>query len=366
LIDLIDPRGTSGALGMRTMMKRSLFSTFSFALALGATAAGCAASSPDDPPGMGSDGSGDDGSGSADVPLTADGKYTVESDFDIATGMPGTAGDVVNGFINATDGGDDPAHWILDQLIAQLPDGSFKSFLQGATPFVAGYLNDRLLDIAPDFVVKIRDIGNKFGQAARHFGTLETLDIPANGMATHSVTGVKFTIDNIELAYAFKDYQIKDVTVPNVGVTMDKYGKLTIADHKVPLSYGKVMRLAMDEVIIPLVDPTATNLEDVLKDLVDCHMVGQYIYDAVGIGSPSTFEAACTAGLHGGSQVIYAQIDHINASALEFGINGLAKGVDKNHDGKIDNIQTGAWAGTLSYSGSSTPLAHGTFSGTRQ
>jgi hypothetical protein len=344
------------------MMKHSL-STPLVLLALGAAVTGCATNAPDDPddPGTGS------GSGSnvETPPLTAEGRYSLVSDFDIATNMPGTAGDVVNAFIAATDGGDDPAHWILDQLVAQLPDGTFKNIVKQAIPFVSGYLNDRLLEIAPDFVVTIRDIGNKFGQAARHFGTLEVLDVPAGGMSTHTVNGVQFTIDTIELQYKFSDYQLADVQVPNVAVASDQTGKLTIAEHKLPLSYGKVMRIAMDEVIIPMVDPSATNLEDILKGLVNCHNVGQYAYDAVGIGSPSTFEAACLGGLHAGATAIYAQIAKIDQSALEFNVNGVARGVDKNHDGKMDNIQTGTWAGTLTYSGNAAPLAHGQFSGQR-
>jgi hypothetical protein len=344
------------------MMKHSL-STLPVLLALGATVTGCATNAPDDPDGPGM-GSGSDPT-VEQPPLTAEGRYALVSDFDIATNMPGTAGDVVNAFIAATDNGDDPAHWILDQLVAQLPDGTFKNIVSAAIPFVSGYLNDRLLEIAPDFVVTIRDIGNKFGQAARHFGTLETLDVPAGGMATHTVNGVVFNVDQIELQYKFSDYQLQDVQVPNVGVQIDQTGKLTIAEHKIPLSYGKVMRIALDEVIIPLVDPSATNLEDILKGLVNCHNVGQYAYDAIGIGSPSTFEAACNGGLHAGAQAIYSQIAKIDQSALELDVNGLARGVDKNHDGKMDNIQTGAWAGTLSYSGNGAPLAHGQFTGAR-
>ena len=49
------------------------------------------------------------------------------SDFDVATNMPGTAGAVVNTFIDATDSPDDPSHWILDQLVKQLPDGSSRT-----------------------------------------------------------------------------------------------------------------------------------------------------------------------------------------------------------------------------------------------
>jgi len=342
------------------MKMRSL--SFPLLLALGASAAGCAASVPGDDDDGGGGGS---GSGSETVPLTAEGRFALESDFDVATNMPGTAGTVANAFIDATDSPDDPTHWILDQLVAQLPDGSFKNFVKGSIPFVSGYLNDRLLEVAPDFVVTIRDMGNKFGQVARHFGTLETLEITAGGQATKTVTGVHFVVDQIELDYLFKDYNVMDVAVPGLMVTLDQTGKLTVADHKVPLSYGKVLRIALDQVIIPLIDPSAVTLEDILKRLVNCQKVGLYTYEAIGIGSASTFESACNAGLKAGAGVIYGQLAHVDSVALEFGINGVAKGVDKNKDGKMDSIQTGAWAGTLTYSGESAPLAKGTFIGER-
>jgi hypothetical protein len=326
--------------------------------------AACAA---DAPMGTGNPGSTDTppGDGSGSVPLSAEGKYALASDYDIATNMPGTAGAVVNGFIQATDDPDDPTRYILDQLIAQLPNGTFKNIVQGSESFVAGYLNDRLLDVAPDFVTRILDIGDKFGQVAKHFGTIDTLEIAANGTAIHTVTGVHFKVDTEELDFLFKDYGMADVKVEGVAVTLDATGKLTIAAHKVPLSYGKLLHLAVDNVIIPLVDPAAVDLNDVLHDAVDCTTVGQYVYDAVGIGSASTYETACNAGLTFAATAIYQQIDKIDGSAFEFGISGTAKAVDKNHDGKADVIQTGKWGGTLSYAGSPAPLGNATFTGTR-
>jgi len=326
--------------------------------------AACAASAPN--------GGGDDtgsntnpGDGSGAVPLTAQGQYAVQSDFDIATNMPGTAGDVVNGFIQATDDPDDPTKYVLDQLINQLPSGTLKSVVQGAESFVAGYLNDRLLDVAPDFVTRILDVGDKFGQVARHFGLLETLDIGANGQATVTVTGVHFKVDTEELDFALHDYSLPDVKVTGVGVHLDSTGKLTIDSHKLPLSYGKLLRLAVDNVIIPMVDPAAVDLSDVLHDAVDCTNVGQYVYDAIGIGSPSTYETACTAGLSFAASAIYAQIDKIDGSAFEFDVAGTAKAVDTNHDGKADKIQTGKWTGTLTYAGTPAPLSTATFLGAR-
>ncbi|HEX5061215.1 MAG TPA: hypothetical protein VFV99_17735 [Kofleriaceae bacterium] len=333
-------------------------------LALGVTAAGCAADAPnvgDDDDGGGSG----SGSGSETVPLTAEGKYKMTSTFDVATNMPGTAGAVINQIIDATDSADDPTHWILDQLVAQLPSGSFKNTVQQAIPFVSGYLNDRLLDVAPDFVVTIRDMGNKFGQIARNFGTLETLEVGANGQATKTVTGVHFVVDQLELDYAFADYGVQPVSVPSVVVQLEPTGRLSIGEHKVPLAYGKVLRIALDEMVIPMIDPSAVTLEDVLKNVVNCHAVGQYTYDALGIGSPSTFESACLGGLKAGANAIYNQMGKVDSVALEFGLTGIAKGVDKNHDGKLDQIQTGAWTGTLAYGGAGAPLAAAKFVGER-
>jgi hypothetical protein len=133
----------------------------------------------------------------------------------------------------------------------------------------------------------------------------------------------------------------------------------------VPLAYGKILRIALDEMVIPMIDPSAVTVEDLLKDVVNCKNVGKYVYEAVEIGSASTFETACLAGLKAGSNAIYAQLAKVDSVALEFGLTGIAKGVDKNKDGKLDQIQTGAWAGTLSYAGTGAPLARGTFTGER-
>jgi len=287
------------------------------------------------------------------------------STFDVATNMPGTAGQVINQIIDATDSPDDPTRWILDQLVAQLPSGSFKNTVQQAIPFVSGYLNDRLLEVAPDFVVTIRDMGNKFGQIARNFGTLETLEVAADGQATKTVTGVHFVVDQLELDYSFTDYGVQNVSVPGVVVQLDKTGRLSIGEHKVPLAYGKVLRIALDEMVIPMIDPSAVTLEDVLKNVVNCRAVGQYTYDALGIGSASTFESACLGGLKAGANAIYSQMGKVDTVALEFGLTGIAKGVDKNKDGKLDQIQTGAWTGTLAYGGQGAPLAAAKFVGER-
>ncbi len=299
------------------------------------------------------------------VPLTPEGTFAVQSTFDLATNAPGTAGTVINYFISATDDPDDPTKFIVEQVVNALPAGSIKDTVQGSIPFVAGYLNDRLLAVAPDFVTKIVNIGDAFGQVARNFGMLETLVITSTGATVKNVTGFHFKVDNVDLDFPFADYGITPIKIEGIQTTLEPTGKLTIGAHKVPVKYGQALRLALDFAIIPMLDPSVSNLPDYLKTLVNCQAVGQYVFEAVDIGAPSTFEAACNAGVVAAANALYTQLDNLDGSALELDITGTARAVDRNRDGKMDDIQTGVWAGTLSYAGTPAPLATSKFFGTR-
>lgn len=349
------------------MMTRNL-SMIAF---LSATLVACAADAPmgtgdgddtTDPGGTGDCTGGGDTCDPPSTPLTLGGKYALTSSFDLASNMPGTVGTVLNAFIDATDGPDDPTRYIVDKLCAQL-SGTAQSVCTGASAGLSGYLNDRLFDVAPDFVKTIKDVGNKFGQVAKNFGTLSQLEIGANGATTHTMTGVHFKIDTTELDFAFTDYNLQNVVATGITTTIDNIGRVAVTEHKMPLSYGKVLRLALDEMIIPMIDPSATDLKSLLTNQVNCQAVGQYVYEYLDILSPSTFQSACTAGLTAASGLIYNYVDGINASALEFDFSGTAKGIDNTGDKKVDKITTGKWGGNISYAGSPAPLSTATFFG---
>lgn len=357
-------------------MKRNHLTTTLALLLASATVAGCAA----DAPGPDDDIENPDDPMQPDpepVPKTPEGKFSVQSDFDVATNLPGTAGTVVNYFIQATDEADDPTKFILEQLLNALPNGSIKNTLQGSVPYVAGYLNDRLLEVAPDFVGKIIDVGDGLGQVAKHFGTIEVLDIsgtpaPSTGgdaslayAATKTVQGLHFNVDNVDIDLLFADYALDDVKVEGLAVSLEQTGKLNVSQHKVPLKFGAIMKLAMNNVIIPFIDPSVTDLEGLLQKSVNCQAVGLYVYEAIEIGSPSTFESACNTGLTAASSAFYNALDNLDVSALEFDLLGTARGVDKNSDGKMDDIQVGVWTGQLGYAGTPAPLATAKFFGTK-
>ncbi len=350
------------------MMTSAKNLTVLLALALGTAATGCAADSPTDTGDDGGGGGGGGGGGDPVVPTDPTGTFTMRSNFDLATNMPGKVGEVSNTIIAMTDDATDPANWILEQVIAKLPSGVVKTALNGVRPFVAGYLNDRLLSFAPDFVTTMVQMGHDFGAIAKNFGTNEQLMVSGSVDAytsTHTVLGAHFKIDAVESDLAFADYQVANVVVQGVGVTLDSTGKLGIADHKMPLSYGKVLKIGLDGMIIPMLDPTAHNLGELLQHQVDCVAVGNMIASQIGGFGAGALTTACNAGLVAGAGVVYSKIDAIDGSVLEFGLTGSAKALDKNGDKKIDTIQTGQWAGNLSYAGTPAPLAAATFFGAR-
>jgi hypothetical protein len=342
-----------------------------------ATTIGCAGTAPvgSDPGDNGggddggSDGGGDGGSDTTPTALDASGTYQMASTFDITTNMPGTVGTIANDFIAATDDPDDPTKWIVDLLIDQL-SGTTKSIAQDAESVVVGYANDEVLSLAPTFVTDIKTVGQDFGDMSKHFGLVSTLAVTSAGQAgsytaVHTVTGVHFKIGTVESDYLFADYGAPNITVPGVGVTLATSGDLTIASHAIPLSYGEILHIGLDAAILPLVDPNATDLQSFFADEIDCGAVGQAVSDAIGFGSAGTYQTACTAGLNYAATFIYGEIDGIDSSPLTFTMAGTAKAFDKNGDGKVDQLATGKWDGTITYVNTPAPMATATFTGAR-
>jgi hypothetical protein len=335
----------------------------SLSMLFAVTVSGCTS----DTQGDDTDGGGDGGGGdpAQPVPTTAEGSYAMTSQFDLAANVPGTAGTITGYVIDATDSPEDPTLFIIQKLTAALPDGSIKNAVVSATPYVAGYLNDRLLEVAPTFVTKMLTLANGFGQVTKNFGMVEVLEIDAEGRAVKTVKGLRFEIDGVEQEFAFADYGIAETRIDGLQVTLARTGTLAISEHEVPLKYGQVMKLALDQALIPMIDPASSNLGQLLKRAVNCTAVGKYVYEAIGFGSASTFEAACNTGLAAGANALYTLMSNIDSSALEFGLAGEARGVDRNRDGKMDEIVTGTWSGGMSYAGTPAPLAEAKFFGAR-
>ncbi len=340
---------------------------FAFALALTATVTGCATDASEvDQPGSDDDETPD----SEPLPTTADGVYTLHSKFDLATNLPGRVGTVTNIIISATDDSNDPVKFIYEKVVEGLPSGALKNGLTAAGPLVTGYLNEQLLEIAPTFAVKMVQLGNQFGSMATNFGTVSRLEVTKSGagyVSRHVTTGVEFKVTDrgqlVEIEYPFADYGMNDIAVENVAVELETSGKLIIQSHSFGMSFGQVLRLGIDQMLIPFIDEDSDNLGELFQSLINCRAVGEAVFDAIDLGSPGAFEAACKAGLTTGANFIYTKIAEIDANALELSLTGSAKAIDRNRDGKMDDLQRGTWTGTVKYASAPAPLGTATFSG---
>ena len=318
----------------------------------------------DDPDGSGG------GDGDADQPLDATGLYQIDSRFDLISAMPGTVGDVSNAFIEMTDDPYDPATWLLDTLQDEWDGGWVEDMMENARPFLDGVIHEVMMEHAPELVDQLIQIGDAFGQATRGFGVNSVLMVQddADGMAgIHTVNGYHFEIDNLDFAFTLAELGSETPIVEGVGFqVVDDF--IEVAEHMVPLRYGGFLAMALEEVIIPLVNPDAYSLRSLLDELIDCYPIGERVSEEIGYGSPEFYEGLCELGLDAGSNYVINKLISIDEAAqVQLVISGKARWQDQDSDRQVDRLVNGKWNGAIDYAGNTGALAtdKNTFSGQR-
>ncbi len=340
-------------------------------VALSAGCAGEALDDGDDPGDSGDSGDDPDGSGDPDQPLDATGTYRIDSSFDLISGMPGTVGEVSNTFIEMTDDPNDPATWLIDTILEEWDGGFLEDIVEGARPALDGWVHDEMMEHAPDLVAQIVEVGDRFGQVTREFGINSTLEVAGDSgdglSATHTAMGYHFRINGTEHAYTLDQLERDPVAVEGVGVEFDG-SRMALSEHSIPLQYGGFLAMVLDDVIIPEVNPNASDLGDLFLSLVNCAAVGQRIYDELELASPGVYEGLCEMGLETGAGYVMNKLVSIDEEAqVRMIINGSARASDASGDRRIDTLSGGEWAGAIDYAGSMGELLDdaNTFSGQR-
>lgn len=297
-------------------------------------------------------------------PLEPQGTYRLNSQFDVST-LPGDVGNVVSDFVAMTDDPYDPATWVLDQI-----DG-VPGFLR---PGLDAVLNQVIEDNAPNFVNDILDVGDRLGQAAHKFGTVSELRVKGAGndvdnaslTAVHTMTGFTFRIDGQTYDYTLADLGSQEPVVEGVSIQMDG-DNMNVGAHDMPVNYGGFLGLALEDDIIPLVDPNASSLHEFFMDRVDCTNVGSSLYNQTQILSADFWKGACDIGLQAAAESIMAEIVGIDEQApLLLKISGHAHVADSNGDRTVDEMSRGKWNGSLDFNGDSEDLVEpGSFTGER-
>ena len=308
--------------------------------------------------GCGGPGAAPDAALPSTIPISPEGRFVVASELGIP--IPPAAGPVLATLAAATDGPDDPTRYLVDRMIASLPDGATRTIATQVAPYVAAYLNARLADIAPGFVAGLDAIAGGLSRIASHLGTVETLQLDATGVGVRTITGVRFELGAAAITVRFADCGLADIAV-GVHVALDTWGQLTIADHSHALPYGALLRLGLDRAIAPSVAPAATDLASALAALVDCDRLGALVADRVGVGVPALYRAACRAGMIAIAGDLDDQLAAIDGSPVGLEVTGVATGVDLDGDGTMDAVRTGTWSGALYATGAREPILAASF-----
>lgn len=294
------------------------------------------------------------------IPTNPAGVFALTSTFDVH--LPAVAKPAIEVLTAATDGPDDPTRYLIDRMIATLPDGSAKTIAMTVAPYVAAYVNARLVEIAPRFVAGLDGIAAGVSRIATHFGTLEMLQVAGDGTGVRTITAVRYEVGGRVTVVHLADAGLADISAA-VRVTLDASGRFTVSEHAHALPYGTIMRLGIDRAVVPSVEPTAHDLAEALGALLDCDRLGAVVADRVGLGSAAVYGGACRGAMTAIASEIDARIAAIDEAALGIEVAGNATAFDDNGDGTADELRAGRWTGAM-YSGSDRePIDAASFTG---
>jgi hypothetical protein len=332
---------------------------------------GCAGDEPviSDPSDPTNPGDSDD-PGNPDRPLDITGLYHLDSRFDLVSGMPGQVGQVTNTFLDMTDDPYDPATWVLDQIVSKVNNSLIRGAINAARPILDALLYDLMVQNSPQIVNDLVKLGDHFGQISRRFGTVSSLNVrtDADGAATiHTVTGYRFDIDNVEYEYDIAELGSEPVVVGGIGFNFAS-DRLSVSEHSVPLRYGIFLALALEDVVVPLIDPGAVSLEHLLGRLVNCNAIGVKLSVEIGFGTAGFYTGLCEIGLNAGADFVLDKLASIDEQAqVTLVISGSARASDQSGDRRIDRLTGGKWTGAIDYAGNRGDLAQdvNTFTGER-
>jgi hypothetical protein len=322
----------------------SLSVSLSVALCLAGSLAGCA--------------SGDDAplpDAAPPRPLDVTGTYTMHTSYSLAA-PPAVAATVLAELAAATDGPDDPARFLIDKLVARLPEGRSQLIAAAVAPYLAAYVQTHIDEVAPQLAAGVRSLADGLNRVARHWGTTEQWTIGHDSRVHRLITGLRFDVpEPVDVTLA--PLGVADIAADaNIAVAGER---LTIGEHSGEVPFGVVLRTGLERGVVPRVVPGATTVAEALAMLVDCERLGVLVADYLSIGDPALYASACELAMTRVASELYERLDVANARMT---LVGHAVMIDEEGDGPVDAIASGSWSGVIG----NADLALSIFEGSRR
>jgi len=238
------------------------------------------------------------------------------------------AGPVLAQLDDATDDPLDPALFLVERLIAQLPPGSATDAVRALAPLAAAYVMGELDTIAPRLAPGLRAIAGALRRTARDMTLVERWQLADRG-ATRAVTGLALGDD--AHVRAFADRGVAD---PEIAIDAREVGSTLVIDaHDLALPYGSMLALALDDAAPP----------GGLPALVDCDKLATTVTSALGIAAPSIVRAACVAAIDTLASDLVHELAALDQAPAALQVSGSA--TFTSFGGAA--ITSGIWSGAL-------------------
>ena len=295
----------------------------------------------------------DAGSESAPSPL---GSYTVRSD--VRIDVPAEVTAIADAFEAAAL---DAPSWLCNATAARVPDAELATALQaGCDGFVRRSIDDHILLIAPDLAVALLSLSDDVPALVKSFGVRSELRIELVArdlVGNHRVHEILFG----DRAIPLLDFGIGVNIETDIGISW--YApSLGIAGHEVGIWLGTVGRMALDRVALPPYG--ASDMHGLYTVLVDCTVLGETIFDALGRGSAPLYKSACMAAMTDAASAVYSQLEALDRKVPRLYVTSTAEGLDSDGDGSVDRI-SGRWDGMLREEGTAPGPLSANFVATR-
>lgn len=290
-------------------------------------------------------------------PLDPTGAYHLTSELDVTAGLAGRTGSAIDRIIDMTDDRADPTLWLLERLVARLPER-----LRFDPPYALALAANRVvLDVlAPAIVGRVRDLGRDFGRIATGFGVTSRLEVSGEEgarRARHAVTGffMDYRRRRYEISLDDLGFEAAPATEVAVEVSEDE-GRIAIEEHELPIDYGALLIFALDEIVLA---DFGGDLEGFLREGLPCDVVTEELIERVDV-LPSSAEGvvreACVRGIAAGAERARDALLEARDAELTLALAGEATPVVEGAERRMDAIEDGHWEGEAQMAGRAAPL----------
>jgi hypothetical protein len=294
------------------------------------------------------------------------GTLELTSNFDLQGKFDGSElADALNVINEISDEPMDPGKYIVDAILDEIAgDINNQTLFMAASllkPILYDGVQKLLLSIAPDMIMELKEVAAGLSAVARKFTITSEMvsaapqPVNANMTVDHGLTKIAWTFKGKKAEYAF--YQLGVVPkvnnvalVPNTTVQ----GGVNISEHTFQLKFGSFLLVALNNLVIPYVNPKANSISTLIGAYVDCPKVAKTINDEVGFGGEAVWANACAIAMSMVTSLVEGKIIDLDQEQSVLTLNGQCKLVDNTTDAFIDAATEGLWTGTMKLSKATT------------